>query len=300
MLKKYYEYYKKYYDLLYNEGAALKKLEETYGQEIKRVFPKLSFENLVQYDARLQDLRKEAEGMYKTKKHHNKYVLGALNEIVDAQTDRKYTTDKESMSDYSSKVGNDLKDMERQWNIYQQVLSATGDKSVAGMFSGLSGDANSKTGYFFNGSNGFVSDLSEYLENYIYNNITSPTRGNEFVDYDKVMNMDDKGIEKYAGAFFAPMDGINTGDTNRVEALATALKKWRDLVKDTEFAKGMSTYVELVKECVTGVNEASVAQQEYNDKVAQLSKLLETISNDPSSTTTLRQGLSGSSLRIIS
>lgn len=275
LLKKYYEYYKKYYDLLHNEGAALKKLEETYGQEIKRVFPKLSFENLVQYDSRLKDLRNEAEGMYKTKKHHNKYVLGALNEIVDAQTDRKYTTDKESMSDYSSKIGNDLRNMERQWDIYQQVLSATGDASVAGMFSGLSSDFNSKSGYFFNGSEGFVSELSEYLKNYIFNNITSPTRGSEFVDYDKVKNMDDKGIEKYAGDFFAPKDGVNTGDANKVEALATALKKWRDLVRDTELSKGVSAYLELMKKCVSSVNEASVAQQEYNDKVTHLSELLE-------------------------
>lgn len=272
LLKKYYEYYKKYYDLLHNEGAALKKLEETYGQEIKRVFPKLSFENLIQYDARLQDLRKEAEGMYKTKKHHNKYVLGALNEIVDAQTDRKYTTDKESMSDYSSKMAYDLKRMERRWNTYQQIWKITGNPDLAASSAGLDNDSNMRDyDNMPDGSarSGFAREYSDYLSNYLDNIILKSSHPDKAIDYKSVMKMDDKEIEKYSGELFK-----DEKDNNKIEAFVTALKKYRDLVTDTEFQQGINTYMELMKQIVDTQSEVNRSQQEYISRLNDLDTLL--------------------------
>ncbi len=272
LLKKYYEYYKKYYDLLHNEGAALKKLEETYGQEIKRVFPKLSFENLVQYDARLQDLRKEAEGMYKTKKHHNKYVLGALNEIVDAQTDRKYTTDKESMSDYSSKMAYDLKGMERRWNTYQQIWKVTGNPDLAAASAGLNNDSNMRDYDIMpNGSarSGYAKEYSQYLSNYLNDIILKSGNPDKSIDYKAVLKMDDKEIEKYSGELFK-----DEKDNNKIEAFVTALKKYRDLVTDTEFQQGINTYMELMKQIVDTQSEVNRSQQEYISRLNDLDTLL--------------------------
>lgn len=272
LLKKYYEYYKKYYDLLHNEGAALKKLEETYGQEIKRVFPKLSFENLVQYDARLQDLRGEAEGMYKTKKHHNKYVLGALNEIVDAQTDRKYTTDKESMSDYSSKMAYDLKGMERRWNTYQQIWKATGNPDIAAASAGLRNDHNMRDYSIMPGGSarsGYAKEYSDYLSNYLDNIILKSSHPDKAIDYKAVLKMDDKEIEKYSGELFK-----DEKDNNKIEAFVTALKKYRDLVTDTEFQQGINTYMELMKQIVDTQSEVNRSQQEYISRLNDLDTLL--------------------------
>lgn len=280
LLKKYYEYYKKYYDLLHNEGAALKKLEETYGQEIKRVFPKLSFENLVQYDARLTDLRKEAEGMYKTKKHHNKYVLGALNEIIDAQTDRKFTTDKESMEDYSNRMNYDLKQMERRWNTYQQLWKITGNANLAASSAGMSSDSNMRDYSIMpDGSarSGYAEEYSNYLSNYLNSIMLSRGLNDEdrkagepgAIDYKAVLKMDDKEIEKYSGELFK-----NEKDNNKIEAFATALKKYRDLVTDTEFQQGINTYMELMKQIVDTQSEVNRSQQEYISRLNDLDTLL--------------------------
>ena len=272
LLKKYYEYYKKYYDLLHNEGAALKKLEETYGKEIKRVFPKLSFENLVQYDSRLKDLRNEAEGMYKTKKHHNKYVLGALNEIIDAQTDRKYTTDKEAMSDYSSKMANDLKGMERRWNTYQQLWKITGNANLAANAAGFSNDSNMLDyDVMPNGSarTGFAKEYSQYLSNYLDSIILSSGNPDKAIDYKSVLNMSDKEIEKYSGGLFK-----DEKDYKKIEAFSSALKKYRDLVTDTEFQQGISTYEEIMKQIVDAQTEVNRVEQEYISRLNNLDTLL--------------------------
>lgn len=280
LLKKYYEYYKKYYDLLHNEGAALKKLEETYGKEIKRVFPKLSFDSLVQYDSRLKDLRNEAEGMYKTKKHHNKYVLGALNEIIDAQTDRKYTTDKEAMSDYSSKMANDLKGMERRWNTYQQLWKITGNANLAANAAGFSNDSNMLDyDVMPNGSarTGFAKEYSQYLSNYLDSIILSSGNPDKAIDYKSVLNMSDKEIEKYSGGLFK-----DEKDYKKIEAFSSALKKYRDLVTDTEFQQGISTYEELMKQIVDTQTEVNRAEQEYINRLNNLDTLWKngTITND--------------------
>ena len=280
LLKKYYEYYKKYYDLLHNEGAALKKLEETYGKEIKRVFPKLSFESLIEYDSRLKDLRNEAEGMYKTKKHHNKYVLGALNEIIDAQTDRKYTTDKEAMSDYSSKMTNDLKGMERRWNTYQQLWKITGNANLAAKAAGFSNDSNALD---YDGMpegsarTGFANEYSQYLSNYLDRIILGSSNSDKMIDYKSVLNMSDKEIEKYSGGLFK-----DEKDYKKIEAFSSALKKYRDLVTDTEFQQGISTYEELMKQIVDTQTEVNRSEQEYISRLNNLDTLWKngTITND--------------------
>ncbi len=261
LIKDAYSMYKQYYDKLHNEAVAANIVASKFkGQglsndDITKIMSVEGLRSLMEdYVARVRNWNPRQAAEMKDSK--DSAIAEGVREIDDIDF-RKMT---EGMSDFSSSVEKNLKEMDRRWKSYQSLLKATGNTTLSATASGLSLDKNSLFG------NGFEELYSDYLRNYI-SGISLHVGG---IDAGKLKGMSDEDIKKFVGSVFAG------DDPKKIDGITASLKKLRDTIVDTEFQDAVNAYLSMIGKAMDEAAVTGRANGEYNTTKTNLDNALST------------------------
>lgn len=259
LIKDAYSMYKQYYDKLHDEVASAKIVANKFkGQglsngDITKIMSEEGLRSLMEdYVNRVRRWQPRQKSEMKDNKD------SAIAEGVREMNDIDFRKMTEGMSDFSSSVDNSLKEMDRRWKSYQTFLKATGNPAFSASASGLSSDSNS----FYN--KGFEGLYSDYLRDYISG--ISPHVGG--LSAEKLRGMSDEDIKKFLGSVFAG------SDPKKIDGLASALKKLRDVIVDTEFQDAVNAYLSMIGKAVDEASVTGRANGEYETTKTNLDNAL--------------------------
>jgi hypothetical protein len=261
LIKDAYSMYKQYYDKLHNEAEAANIVASKFkGQglsndDITKIMSVEGLRSLMEdYVTRVRNWSPRQAAEMKNSK--DSAIAEGVREIDDIDF-RKMT---EGMSDFSSSVEKNLKEMDRRWKSYQSLLKATGNPVLSATASGLSSDKNSIYG------NGFEGLYSDYLRNYI-SGISRHVGG---LDAEKLKGMSDEDIKKFAGSVFAG------DDPKKIDGITASLKKLRDTIVDTEFQDAVNAYLSMIGKAMDEAAVTGRANGEYQTTKTNLDNALST------------------------
>ena len=203
------------------------------------------FENIEKFRETLAELRIEYE-----KKPKSKAMLEALKEL-DKEVARLDRNDFEKHSeDYLSKMKSELDSLQRAWEIYNSVRTATGDKTLAEQLSGI---------------NNFTT-LADVIKEKLNEELSSlgSISGLSFGS-----NLSDKELEKEVFAV-VPKSTEESIDQyeERIKGLVEVYKKWRDLQRDVEKAD-IAAFNKLVESSVDLQSQLMRVNDEYAQIIEQ-------------------------------
>lgn len=261
LIKDAYSMYKQYYDKLHNEAEAANIVATKFkGQglsndDITKIMSEEGLRSLMEdYVTRVRNWHPRREEEMKDNKD------SAIAEGVREMNDIDYRRMTEGMSDFSSSVDKSLKEMDRRWSSYQNILKATGNPTLSASASGLSSDKNAFLG------KGFEGLYSDYLRNYI-SGISRYVGG---IDAEKLKGMSDEDIKKFVGSVFAG------SDAKKIDGITTSLKKLRDTIVDTEFQDAVNAYLSMIGKAMDEASVAGRANGEYQTTKTNLDNALST------------------------
>lgn len=261
LIKDAYSMYKQYYDKLHNEAEAANIVASKFkGQglsndDITKIMSVEGLRSLMEdYVTRVRNWSPRQAAEMKDSK--DSAIAEGVREIDDIDF-RKMT---EGMSDFSSSVEKNLKEMDRRWKSYQSLLKATGNPALSATASGLSSDKNSIYG------NGFAGLYSDYLRNYI----SGISRHVGDLDAEKLKGMSDEDIKKFVGSVFAG------DDPKKIDGITASLKKLRDTIVDTEFQDAVNAYLSMIGKAMDEAAVTGRANGEYQTTKTNLDNALST------------------------
>lgn len=258
-----YSIYKQYYEKLHDEDAAAAIVRSSFAgrglsnDDVSKIKTEAGLRSLVEdYVSRVRNTQFKLPSEMKDRKDE------AISAGIEKEKDIDFRIMEESMDNFANGVSNTLNDMSRKWEAYQNIWKATGNAGLAASVSGFGSSPFAKR-IFGNEqtATGFVLRYSDFLESYL-DNIVIPY--NKVIDYNKVANMSDTEIEKYAGSMLAGKD------SSKVSGLIVGLKKVRDILVDKEYQEGMNTFAELMDKIVTSASEVDRANADNQSKLSNL------------------------------
>lgn len=218
------------------DGSAFAHVKSEFGDLLKQY--NLDSTNVKDLRANLEKLRKEVEA-----RPVSKARTEALKEIDKemAQLDRKdFEKDTEK---WVSALSRDLDELTRKWDIFNSVVSETGDRMLAARLTGITPGAT-------------PADLKRL-------NVSSFAGVN--IDFDSVLGMSDEQIDRYVETL-----GVSE---NRIKAIKNGLKDWKKAQQDVtksdiqNYAKWLGSLVDI--ESIRMRN-----QEEYNQILEETNRLL--------------------------
>ena len=200
------------------------------------------FDNIEAYRTTLEELRAEYE-----KKPQSKEMLEALKELdkLLADIERK---DFEKLSEAAmSGMKKQLDDLTRAWEVYENVLEATGNKKLAEQMSGFQGET------IAGAKRGSLLDFAGVD-----------------IDFNEVLSKSDEEIDRY-------VEGLGLAE-DKIKAVQDGLKDWKKEQQELDkgdiisYAKWLGSLVDL--ESVRRKN-----QEEYNATLRETNRLEELYKN---------------------
>lgn len=241
-----YSMYKQYYDAYHNESAAIEKVRKAYdGQGLSND----DLSHITSLDglrSLIDDYISRVRG-YSLKNPENQSRKDELlAQGVKKGQDIDFKVLSEGIKEFSSATSETLKNLQRTWKTYHNVLQSTGSAGLAGSLSGISGEHPLYSGY-----------LAQYIESLLPGSL----------DMNKLKGMSDKDIEDYAGTLFAG------SDPTRIEGIVSALKALREQITSTEFEEGVKTFTELISKIATPKAVSDRVDAKYNDRASIIKSL---------------------------
>lgn len=236
------------------DTAALEKVQEIFHGLIK----KEDIETLEAYEKALKAVKAEAEA----RKSKNKGKDERADEIIRQADDELAQIDMQKFQRDSklvlSMMERDIEDVTRRWEIFNNVLEATGDRERAMKIANF--DIYDRA---FN-----TSSPADALVNHIGQKMMMPNIANE-IDWDKILVYSDEEIEKYVKNW---LGGTNAKKT--IDGVIKSLKEWRKLEQDY-IKKSLDGYAKLIGSVNSWTSSMKKNNAQFDETRKELNKLLE-------------------------
>lgn len=241
-IKKVYEWYKRWYELLGNSDAAMDAAKNLVdASDIKGI----NLNDLKSWETYVKLLERERDAVGKTKLRLPKENADRLKQIQTNYTD---TIDRGDADEFSrnqdrtaSALERQLEMLGKQYDLYKKIYELTGDRNLAVRLSGrnVSDTRQSK-----------ADDYKQAIQSNLDEARRSLNLGAFNLDFDRLFGMDDEKIKQAVGTMLNIDDEGKVLQNNKqlalqYKAIVDALKKWRDIEVDLN-KKGAETYSQIL------------------------------------------------------
>lgn len=241
-----YDWYVKY-EKQVGEVSALIKVQEQF-QPLFDEFNKqwntdLSLDSIPTYKKNIEELLDEAMKIYQQPAHKNNYMVDAIKVIRDAISNVDFEELGRDQDEWASSLTRNLEELTRKWEIFNSVVSDTGDRVLAARLTGITPGAT-------------PADLKRLA--------VSQFAGAR-IDFDSVLGMSGEEIDHY-------VENLGVAE-DKIKAVQNGLKEWKKAQEDVtksdlqNYAKWLGSLVDL--ESIRMRN-----QEEYNRVLEETNRLL--------------------------
>ena len=258
-----YNVYRQWEKKIGSGGALQKVKEQFFGKDSLLKKQGYSFENIPNYLETLDKLREKVIKHYGTKKA-NKQVAAALGEEIDKAINQvKSDNFDDATEKWASKVSLYLDRLTKKWELYNKVITATGNTQLAMSLSGFNIEK------YQNVADALKDEISLGLKGL---GIKTP--------YAFDANESDESIEKSVQKMLG-----EGADAEKIKSISNEIKKWRDLQQEidkeaietyanlkgglvdfgTELDKINSEYKETLRKLDNGLKSGKLSQAQYNN-----------------------------------
>ena len=229
-------------------GGALKKVKEQFfGKDSLLKKQGYSFEDIPNYLETLDKLKEKVIKHYGTKKA-NKQVVAALGEEIDKAINQvKSDNFDDATEKWASKVSLYLDRLTKKWELYNKVITATGNTQLAMSLSGFNIEK------YQNVADALKDEIELGLKGL---GIKTP--------YTFDVNESDESIEKSVQKMLG-----ETADAEKIKSISNEIKKWRDLQQEID-KEAIETYASLKGGLVDFGTELDKINSEYNETLRKL------------------------------
>lgn len=229
-------------------GGALKKVKEQFfGKDSLLKKQGYSFEDIPNYLETLDKLKEKVIKHYGTKKA-NKQVVAALGEEIDKAINQvKSDNFDDATEKWASKVSLYLDRLTKKWELYNKVITATGNAQLAMSLSGFNIEK------YQNVADALKEEIELGLKGL---GIKTP--------YTFDVNESDESIEKSVQKMLG-----ETADAEKIKSISNEIKKWRDLQQEID-KEAIETYTSLKGGLVDFGTELDKINSEYNETLRKL------------------------------
>lgn len=243
-----YNEYRKWEEKIGDKGALKKVQELFFGKDSVLTKAGFSFRDVPNYYQNLVKLRDKLNSHYGTKKGHNNYVLDAIKELSKSINQVNFDNFTKSSEEWASRVSLQLERLTKKWELYNKVLTATGNKQLAASLSGFDTDK------YQNVADALKDKISSDLKKA---GVTSL--------YSFDINASDKQMEEGVKSM------LGTGvDAEKIKAIVDELKKWQELQKQIN-NESVETYANLIGGLSRYMDNIRKANSEYDNIMRKLS-----------------------------
>lgn len=265
-IKKVYEWYKRWYELLGNSDAAMDAAKNLVdASDIKGI----NLNDLKSWETYVKLLERERDAVGKTKLRLPKENADRLKQIQTNYTD---TIDRGDADEFSrnqdrtaSALERQLEMLGKQYDLYKKIYELTGDRDLAVRLSGrnVSDTRQSK-----------ADDYKQAIQSNLDEARRSLNLGAFNLDFDRLFGMDDEKIKQAVGTMLNIDDEGKVLQNNKqlalqYKAIVDALKKWRDLQEQTN-NESKETYTNLVGGLTTFANALQKADEQFDETIQKL------------------------------
>lgn len=246
------------------KDEAFKEVEERYGQIFKawREDPdkdlRLNFDskNIEDYLTYVEQIRDAAYKKYQKQKFDETKNYGQEAERVWRQAvaileDAKLDNFTRAAEEFSSKIEKTMDDVQRKWDIYQKVLSATGSRDVAWTMAGIYGTERNN----FSVAEAIRSELEKAI-------------GSSVDKIDFNTNLDPESVRKMLE------EALPLEDKTKIDGLVRTYEKWQKAEIDT-YKEAVDAYTKLAEGLVDTQSVVMKAEIEYQETLYRLQNLLD-------------------------
>lgn len=229
-------------------GGALKKVKEQFfGKDSLLKKQGYSFEDIPNYLETLDKLNEKVIKHYGTKKANKEVVAALQEEIKKAGLQVKSDNFDDATERWASKVSLYLDRLTKKWELYNKVITATGNAQLAMSLSGFNIEK------YQNVANALKDEIELGLKGL---GIKTP--------YSFDVNESDESIEKSVQKMLG-----ETADAEKIKSISNEIKKWRDLQQEID-KEAIETYASLKGGLVDFGTELDKINSEYNETLRKL------------------------------
>lgn len=236
-----YQYWRK----LVGDTAAQPHVNEEFGKLLGE--QGFKFEDAKQYEKTLENLRKKYQGIYDASEKAGKkrpQLLEAIKEIDKILADMGRKDFEKSTEDWASVMTNKIEELTRKWDIFNSVVSETGDRLLASRISGLAPGAT-------------PADLKRM-------NVLS--EAGVGIDFDRVLGMSGEEIDRYVEKLGMSED--------KIKAIQNGLKDWQKAQQEL-IKSDIQNYAKWLGSLVDYQTMLNKKQEEFAKIVEETQRLLE-------------------------
>ena len=229
-------------------GGALKKVKEQFfGKDSLLKKQGYSFENIPNYLETLDKLNEKVIKHYGTKKANKEVVAALQEEINKARLQVKSDNFDDATEKWASKVSLYLDRLTKKWEMYNKVLTATGDKQLAMSLSGFNAEK------YQNVADALKDEISRGLKGL---GIETPYA----FDANESNESIEKSVQKMLG---------ESADAEKIKSISNEIQKWRDLQQEID-KEAIETYANLKGGLVDFGVELDKINSEYKETLRKL------------------------------
>ena len=229
-------------------GGALKKVKEQFfGKDSLLKKQGYSFEDIPNYLETLDKLNEKVIKHYGTKKANKEVVAALQEEIKKAGLQVKSDNFDDATERWASKVSLYLDRLTKKWELYNKVITATGNAQLAMSLSGFNIEK------YQNVADALKDEIELGLKGL---GIKTP--------YTFDVNESDESIEKSVQKMLG-----ETADAEKIKSISNEIKKWRDLQQEID-KEAIETYASLKGGLVDFGTELDKINSEYNETLRKL------------------------------
>lgn len=225
-IRKVYEWYKRWYDLLGNSDAAMDAAKNLVdASDIKGI----DLNDLKSWDTYVKLSERERDAVGKTKLRLPKENADRIKQIQANYTDTINRGDADEFSRNQDRAASalerQLEVLGKQYDLYKKIYELTGDRDLAARLSGRSAA---------NASQSKADDYRQAIQAGLDEARRSLSLGAFSLDFDKLFGMDDEKIREKVGTILNIDDDGKVLQNNKklalqYKAIVEALREWRDL-----------------------------------------------------------------------
>lgn len=227
------------------DTAAESHVGEEFGKLLKE--QDFDYKDAKQYEETLKSLREEYQKIYDASEKKGKkrpQLLEAIKEIDKILADIGRKDFEKTTDEWASAMSRDIEELTRKWEIFNSVVSDTGDKMLAARISGISPGAT-------------PADLKRA-------NVSSAAGVN--IDFDRVLGMSDTEIDEYVYTLGLAEE--------KIKAIQDGLKDWKKAEQDM-YKSDIQNYAKWLGSLVDLETKRTKNQEEYNEVVRETMRLLD-------------------------
>lgn len=229
-------------------GGALKKVKEQFfGKDSLLKKQGYSFEDIPNYLETLDKLNEKVIKHYGTKKANKEVVAALQEEIKKAGLQVKSDNFDDATERWASKVSLYLDRLTKKWELYNKVITATGNAQLAMSLSGFNIEK------YQNVADALKDEIELGLKGL---GIKTP--------YSFDVNESDESIEKSVQKMLG-----ETADAEKIKSISNEIKKWRDLQQEID-KEAIETYASLKGGLIDFGTELDKINSEYNETLRKL------------------------------